>query len=194
MVISRFAWPGNSFGQQRLEPVDGLNPTPGQRLAAVGEHPQGLKFTVDLQNTQSLGSDRDDRDRVRIARVGLAVMTGIEQAHSRGELGRHVNDLLAGFQEPLGQWSTGSVGALDSPDPVRPCLHVCAHRGVASLVGAEATRAQPLLVVIDDLDGGRQLVGIDPNNHSFHLFLPSALEPDMDGEVGSATPSTAVPS
>ena len=48
--------------------------------------------------------------------------------------------------------------------------------------------------MVDDLDGGRQLVGIDPDDDVLHVLLPPALVPDVEGEVGSATTSRAVPS
>ena len=41
----------------------------------------------------------------------------------------------------------------------------------------EPTRAQPLLVSVDDLDGGRQLVRIDPDDDVFHVLLPPVLVP-----------------
>ena len=114
--------PRKQFGQQRLEPVDGLDPPPGQRFAAVGEHPQRLELTVELQHPQGRGADRDDRDRVRVAGVGLAVVAGVEQPDPGGELGRDVDDLLAVLEEPLRQRPAGAVAALDRPDPLRPGL------------------------------------------------------------------------
>lgn len=40
------------FSEERLEPVEVWTPAPGQRFAAVGEHPQRLKLAVDLQDPQ----------------------------------------------------------------------------------------------------------------------------------------------
>lgn len=48
-------------------------------------------------------------------------------------------------------------------------------------------------VVVDDLDGGRQLVEIDPDDHASHGASCSPRT-GWDGEVGSATTSRAVPS
>ncbi len=42
------------------------------------------------------------------------------------------------------------------------------HRGVAGPVGGEPTRAEQLLVVVNDLDGRRQFVGIDADDHARH--------------------------
>jgi hypothetical protein len=51
--------------------------------------------------------------------------------------------------------------------------------------------------MVDDLDGGRKLVRINPDNDLLHLMLHVLLPPlsiGMDGEVGIATTSRAVPS
>ena len=73
-----------------MQPTNGLHPTPGQRLATVREHPQGLQLAVDLQHRQGLGAHRNHRDRMRIQGIGVAIVTGVEQPNSRGKLGRHV--------------------------------------------------------------------------------------------------------
>ena len=51
------------------------------------------------------------------------------------------------------------------PTPARPSLREGPHRGVARLIGGEPARPQQLLVSVDDLDRGRKLVGIDPDDH-----------------------------
>jgi len=165
------------FGQRGVEPVDGLDPTPGQCFAAVGEHPQRLKLPIDLQHPQGRGADRDDRDRVRIERVGLTVMARVEQPDPGGEFGRDVDHVLTGLQEPLGQGPAGSVSALDRPRSFGPVLYVGQHCRVAGPVGAEPTRTQQLLAFLDDLDCHRQLVGIDPDDDPFPVLLPPVLVP-----------------
>lgn len=42
------------FSQQRVEPVDGLDPAPTQGIAAVGERPQRFELTVEGKNPQGL--------------------------------------------------------------------------------------------------------------------------------------------
>jgi hypothetical protein len=105
---------------------------------------------------------------VRVAGVGLAVVAGVEEPHPRRQLRRHVDDPFAGLEEPLSQWPSGTVAALDRPHAVRPGCDVPPHCGVAGLVGGEPTRAEQLLVVINDLDGRRQFVGIHPDDHARH--------------------------
>ena len=87
--------PRKQFCEQGLEPVDGLNPAPGQCFAAVGEHPQGFELPVELQHAQGLGAHGDDRDRVCVTGVGLAVVAGVKQPDPGGELRRDVHNVFA---------------------------------------------------------------------------------------------------
>jgi hypothetical protein len=147
-----FGLPWQEFSQQSLEPVDRLDPASGQGFASVGEHPQRLELAVDLKHAQGRGADCDDRDRVGIAGVGLAVVAGVEMPDPCRELRRDIDDLLAGLEQPLGQRSSDTVGAFDRPDPVRPRLRVGPHGLVAGLVSGEPTRTQQPFVLIHDLD------------------------------------------
>ena len=126
--------------------------------------------------------------------VGFAVVTGIEQPHPRSQLGWDIDDLLAVLEESLRQRAAGTVAALDRPHPLRPGAGVVAHRRVAGPVDGEPPGAQQLLVMVDDLDGDPQPVGIDPDDDMLHVLLPPTLVPDVNGEVGIATTSRAVPS
>jgi hypothetical protein len=58
-----------------------------------------------------------------------------------------------------------------------PGLRVGSHRLVAGSVGGEPARAEQLLAIVDDLDGGRELVGIDPDDDLLLVLLPPALVP-----------------
>jgi hypothetical protein len=75
------------LGQQPVEPVDDLDPQPGQLLTTIGQHPQRLELTVSAQHPQRRGAHRDDRDRVGVTRVGLAVVAGVEEPDPGSELG-----------------------------------------------------------------------------------------------------------
>jgi hypothetical protein len=177
-----------------LQPVDGLHPDPCEFFAAVDQHPQRLELDVIAQHPQVLGADRDHRDRVGVVCVGLAVVPGIEQPGAGGELGGHVDHLLTVGQQPLRQRPAGAVAALDRPHPLRPTGDVLAHRGIAGLVGTEPARRQHRLATINHLDSGRQLVGIDPDEHPRHVALRSARPTYSNREAGIATTSWAVPS
>ena len=54
---------------------------------------------------------------------------------------------------------------------------VGAHRGVAGPIGGEPTRPEQPLAMVDDLDGGRQLVGIHSDDDVLHVLLPPGLDP-----------------
>ena len=149
----------------------------GELVTSVAEHPQRIQLTVRRQDTKGLGAHRDHRDRMRVQRVGLAVVAGVEQPHPGSELGRHVHHVLAGLQQPLRQRTTRTVAALDGPHSVRPVLGVGPHRGVAGLVGAEPARPEQPLVAVDDLDRGRHFMGINPDDDLLHLMLLTRLEP-----------------
>lgn len=139
--MSLFACPGSSSARKRLEPVHDLDASVGAGFA-VGEHPERLKLAIGLQHAQPFGPHGDDRDRVRVQRVGLAVVAGVEQPDPGSEFGGDVDDVLASLKQPLGQRAAGTVGALDRPDPLRPGLRKGSHREVAGPVGGEPTRAE----------------------------------------------------
>jgi hypothetical protein len=118
----------------------------------------------------------------------------VEEPDLSGELGRDVDHILAGFEEALGERTPHSVGALDGPDPVRPDLRVLPHRGVAGLVGGEPAGPEELLVLVDDLDRGRQLVGIDPDDDVLQVLLPPvSTDRDFEAAQSRAVPSGATP-
>jgi hypothetical protein len=91
--------------------------------------------------------------------------------------GRHVEHVLPVGQETLGQRAAGAVAALDRPGPLGPGRHVSTRRGIAGLVGAEPPARQQPFSVVDDLDGRRQLVGIDPDEHPRHRQTPRLIGP-----------------
>jgi hypothetical protein len=86
-------------------------PLPGQLIAAVGQHPQGLQLGVMGQDAELLRADRSHRDRVRIVGVGLPAVAGVEHPNPGGQLGRDVDHVLA-----VGQ----SRCAKDRPAPLLP--------------------------------------------------------------------------
>ena len=126
--------------------------------------------------------------------VGLAVVPGVEQPHPRGQLGRDVHDDLAGLEQPLRQRTARTVGALDRPHRAGHALTYVSIAAYPARSVANRPVAELAFVVVDDLDRGRQLVGIDPDDDLLHAAAPACTRTYVDGEVGSATTSRAVPS
>jgi hypothetical protein len=54
---------------------------------------------------------------MRLIGIGLAALTGAEHPRSGGEIRRHIDDVLAVGEEPLGQGTAGPVAAFDGPHP-----------------------------------------------------------------------------
>src|SRR5262245_20930476 len=105
---------------------------------------------------------------MRVVSVGLAAVAGVQKPGARGELGRDVDHTFVGLQQPLGQRTAHAQAPLDCPHTVWPLAGVLPHRGVTAPVGGEPSRTEDVLALVDDLNRGRQLVGIDPDDDSLH--------------------------
>ena len=102
-VMSFLRLPGQQLGQQRLQPVHGLNASPGKRFAAVREHPQRLELAVDLSTRRPL---------VRTATIAIECASSasvlrlcpVSKSRTRAaSLAGTSEDVLAGLQQPLRQ-------------------------------------------------------------------------------------------
>jgi hypothetical protein len=133
--------------------VHALDAGPGQFRAPVHQQPQSLEVHVVGQHPQTLGAHRDHGDRVRVVRVGLAVVAGVEHPRPGRQLRRHIHHMLTVGQQPLRQRASGTVAALDRPHPIRVGHDVSPHRRVPGLVRAEPAGRQDSLGLVDDLDG-----------------------------------------
>ena len=75
-------------------------------------------------NVQSRSAPRHDRCRTGIVRIGLVDPATLEQPHPRRQLRWHIDHLLAGADELLGEHRTHPRRSLDSPgarlEPCRP--------------------------------------------------------------------------
>jgi hypothetical protein len=103
---------------------------------------------------------------VRVGSVGLAALPGGEDPRPRGQLRRHVNDLFAVGEQPVGDVLADAGTALDRPNPVRPLFSVANHRGVAVAVGREPASAVDGLVSGHDPDRCRALVRVHADDHA----------------------------
>jgi hypothetical protein len=91
---------------------------------------------------------------VGVGSVGFAALPRGEHPRPGGQLRRHVDDLFAVGEQPMGDVPADALAALDRPDPLRPLFGVLVHRRVAVPAGAETAGAEDGLVTGHHLDGG----------------------------------------
>ena len=102
---------------------------------------------------------------MRIQRVGLAVVPGVEQPGPRCKFRRNIDNRLPGLEQPLRQRPARATGAFDRPQPGGPHRDVAAHLDIAGTIGAEPSRADQQAAPVHYLDRRRQLVRINPDDH-----------------------------
>jgi hypothetical protein len=73
---------------------------------------------------QPIHPHRDQRDRLRIVRVGLAALAGVEHPQAGRQLRRYVDHGLASGHEPARDVMADPAAALHRPQPVGPLLGV----------------------------------------------------------------------
>ena len=117
------------------------------------------------------------RHRVRIHRVGFPSLASGEQAGPGGQLRWHTGDRLAVGDQALREVAADPIAALHRPDTVLELPPRGQHRPVTVPVSAEPAPRQHLLPFIDDLDGGRALMRIHPDDHVPHELSPSPCRP-----------------
>jgi hypothetical protein len=178
-----------------VDPADDLGAGPARLIAAIHQQPQGDRRVVDLDLTQAGAAQPRHGHAVRVDRVGLACLPGVEHPHPRRQLGRHVHDGFAVGDQALGDVAADPGAALHRPHPVREPAAGREHRLVATSVGAVPALREYLLPLVDDLDRGRPLVRIHPDHHTAHpLHLLARVLWTTIGEEGNATWSWAYPS
>jgi hypothetical protein len=134
-----------------VQPVDGLGAGGHQVLAPLGQQVQHRRLVLHFVLPQPSSIAGGDRDRDRVVSVALAAVADRQDPHSGGQLGRHVKDLFAVADQPLGQRPTDAVGALPRPATVRP-----AHRPRAQLlVAAQGSRDALLAEQLEAMPSGR---------------------------------------
>ena len=111
---------GNQFAQHRVQAAHHLGPDPAQVAVALGPHLQhrGVIIRPDLAPRRR--AQRSDSHRPGVVRVVLVHRAGGQQPHPGPQLGLHVQHLLTGRQQLLGQQVTQAPGTLDGPGPLRP--------------------------------------------------------------------------
>jgi len=126
---------------------------------------------------QAWSAQGGQRDGVLTGLIGLAAVAGGEHPYLRGQLGRHAGDGLAVMDQAVRQVPADAVAALHRPDPVRELAGSGEHLGIPGLVRAAPARCQHYRPLIDDLDRGRALVRVHPDDHA-HRCAP-LLDADL---------------
>jgi len=131
---------------------------------------------------------------VRIDRVALAALPGVEHPHPRRQLRRHVQDGFAVGDQTLGDVPADPGAALHRPHPIRKPPAGGQHRLIAVGIRAVPAPGQNLLVCVDNLDRGRPLMRIHSDDHTTHPLHLLARTLWTMIEEGNATFSRTNPS
>ena len=148
-----------------MQPADDLGTGPAEPVAAVHEQPQRDGGVIDHHEAQTAAAQAGHSHAVGVDRVGFAALTGVEHPHPGGQLGRHVQHRLAVRDQALGDMPADPSATLDCPDPVREPATGLKHLLVAVRVSTVPAVSLNLLALVDDLDRGRPLMRIHPNNY-----------------------------
>ena len=103
-----------------MQPADGLVAGPGKVTMPLGPHLQHGGMILGEHRALGRGPQRGDRHREGVIRVILVGVPGLQQPHPGGQLGRHVQHLLTGGDQLLGEQMPQPGGALHRPGPLRP--------------------------------------------------------------------------
>jgi hypothetical protein len=103
-----------------MEPVEDAGALPGQVVAAFGQQPQDGGLVLGRHDPQRRMVQGDLGHASRIGGVALAATAAAQQPRPASQGGRHVQDLLAGRGQLLGDGSSQPVGALNREPPGRP--------------------------------------------------------------------------
>src|SRR5215211_5296369 len=97
--------------------------------------------------------------------VALAAMAGRQDPHSGGQFGRHIEDLFAVADQPLGQRPADAVGTLDRPAALRPAPGPLAQLPVAVQGRGDTLLTEQAAMLVEDGGGVGGLVGVDADHH-----------------------------
>jgi hypothetical protein len=167
-----------------VQPAQRLDPGPAQLVPPVAQQPQHLQLRIDRDLTQAPVAQRHHHDRVRVGRVGLAALPGVEHPRPGGQLGGNVHDPFPVGQQPRRDRAADSVGALHGPRPLRPLPPEPQQLPVAAPIGAEPAPGAQHLPDVAGLDRDRRLVRIHPDHHSIHHAPPLTLTGTTVSEDG----------
>ena len=141
--------------------------------------------------TAAPGAQCRDRDGQGVVRVVL-VRIALQQPDPGGQLGLHVQDLLPGGDELLGDQMAQASGAFHRPGPLRPRRRPGDQLLSLNSRSADPQLAQRLLRRIDDHRRVRALVRVHPDNHCRHQHAPKSPSPGMENVAGMPNYRSAI--
>jgi hypothetical protein len=93
-----------------VEPADQPGPHPAEIVIALGQQPHDLGVIGRFDPAQTLRAQGGDRHRQGVVGIVLIRTTRAEQADSRGQRRRDVDDVLSSVDELLGQQVAETAG------------------------------------------------------------------------------------
>ncbi len=104
--------------QQPMQLGDHPGVVLAEGAATVDQQPQHRQLLVVDDRAQPGHPGADQRDRMRVGRVGLAALTGREHPGAGRQLRRHVDHLLTVGEQPVRDVPADALAALDRPRPL----------------------------------------------------------------------------
>jgi hypothetical protein len=163
---------GHQAGQHRVQPARGLVTGPGQVAVPLGPHLQHGGVVLGEHRAPGRGPQRRDRHRPGIVGVVLVGVTGLQQPHPGRQLGRHIQHLLTGSDQLLGQQMPQPGRALHRPGPPRPPRRPRQQLLRPGRAGVYLQLTQRLLTRADRHRGVRALMRAGPDHHFRHQPTP----------------------
>ena len=154
---------GLQVGQQHVQAAQGPGAFGDQVVAAVAQQPEDHRLVLQGDRAQPPVVDSGRGDRAGVGQVALAGAAGAQQPGPGRQLGRHVQDLLAGGDQQLGDAAAQAAGALHRPPSLRPGGRPGQQLPAGLAGGRQAQLAEQPAVGVEGGGGQRALVGVDPD-------------------------------
>jgi hypothetical protein len=169
-----------------MQPAERTGPRRDQLVMSSRQEPQDLTVVLEGNRTQVPVPQRDDRSRAGVVRIGVFLVTRVQQSHPCRKCRRHVQHRLTRADELLRQQCAVTGRALHGPQS-RVELRRPAQQSVASsAIGAHQELTVELFVAVDRDGGVRPLVRVDSNDEHDVLL-------DQKWVAAAGTPDAGMP-